>query len=62
MFIKLMVVGLVVTAAVVAYKLWKAGKAVTVQSVVDGVKVEVKDAVAAAKPVVKAAVEKVITK
>lgn len=57
-----MVVGLVVTAAVVAYKLWKAGKAVTVQSVVDGVKVEVKDAVAAAKPVVKAAVEKVITK
>lgn len=57
---KLIIVGLVVAAAVAAYKLWKAHKAVTGAAVVAGVKSEVADAVAAVKPAVVDAVEKAV--
>ncbi len=44
---KLAILGLVVVAAFVAYKLWKAGKAVTGTAVVAGVESAVKTEVAA---------------
>lgn len=50
----------VVAAAVAAYKLWKAGKAVTGKSVLATVESDAKAAVAAAKPAVEAVVEKVV--
>lgn len=49
MILKLIVVTVVVLAAIVAYKLWKAGKAVTGTAVVAGVEADVKSAVAAVK-------------
>lgn len=60
--VKLVIAGLVIAAAIAAYRLWKNKKAVTGAAVLAGVKSEVTDAVAAAKPAVEAAVEKVVTK
>lgn len=48
----LIVVGVVVVAAVVAYKLWKSGKAVTGAAVVAGVEADAKAAVAAVEQAV----------
>ena len=59
---KLIVAGLVVAAGIAAYKLWKAGKAVTTGAVVDGVKSEVKDASAAAKPALMEVLKKLMAK
>lgn len=54
----LVIVGVVVVAAYVAYKLWKSGKAVTGAAVVAGVKTDV----VAAADAVKAEVVKDVTK
>ena len=59
---KLLIAGAVIVAGISAYKLWKAKKAVTGASVLAEAQAEVKDAVAAVKPAVVAAVEKVVTK
>lgn len=44
MVVELIVVGAVVLAGIVAYKLWKSGKAVTGAAVVAGVKADVASA------------------
>ncbi len=59
---KLIITGLVVVAAVVAYKLWKSGKAVTGTAVVAGVEADVTTAAAAVKTDVTAAVVNDVTK
>lgn len=59
---KLVVAGLLVAAGIAAYKLWKSGKAVTAGSVAAGVKTEVSDASAAAKPALMDLVKKLIAK
>lgn len=56
--LNLIITGLVLVAAVVAYKLWKSGKAVTGTAVVAGVEADVK----AAAPVVESAVANEVTK
>jgi hypothetical protein len=59
---KLIIAGLVVAAGIAAYKLWKAGKAVTTDAVIAGVKTEVKDASDAAKPALMVLIKKLMAK
>lgn len=59
---KLVVLGFVVLAGIVAYKLWKAHKAVTGAAVVAGVKTEVAAVVSAVETKVETAVASDVTK
>jgi hypothetical protein len=59
MLVSLIVVGAVVLAAVVAYKLFKSGKAVTASSVIAGAEADVKSAASAAETAAKADVSKI---
>ncbi len=59
---KLVILGFVVVAAVVAYKLWKAHKVVTAGTVLAGVESDVKTEVAAVKTDVASTVANDVTK
>ena len=56
----LIIAGFIIAAGVAAFRLWKAKQAITANSVLAGVKSEVKEAAAAVSPAIQAVIEKAV--